>query len=171
MIQRVLAICSMNINMASNNGISSAVPLCATPRLLSWVWVFLSWAGNTVNDLETISHKESLQEKAQSENLVRKQGLGLECCLRIHQLVQEDYWQKLMGDGCLPREWRAKRDRCFMGNGKENSSSERVAELADPPRLFSVLMLEFLKIWSLLSEFSSNSNFQTGDISVKSVVC
>ena len=61
-----------------------------------------------MNDLETISHKESLQEKAQSENLVRKQGLGLECCLQIPQLVQEDYWHKLMGVGCLPQRMKGK---------------------------------------------------------------
>ena len=33
---------TVNINMASNNDISSVVPLCATLRLLSCVWVSLS---------------------------------------------------------------------------------------------------------------------------------
>ena len=81
-----------------------------------------------MNGLETISDKESLQEKAQSENPVRKQGLGLECCLRIHQLVQEDYWQKLMGDGCLPQRMKGKVGQMLHGERESWRDPRRAAQ-------------------------------------------
>lgn len=81
-----------------------------------------------MSGLETISDKESVQEKAQSENL----GEGAEDLNAVFKHASDDLYTRTIGrQMSAPREQSAKLGRCFMGNRKENSSTECAAELAD----------------------------------------